>query len=374
MNLRITLTGGASGGHLYPGLAIVEELNRREPCEVQFIGTRQGLESRVIPELGYQFNIIWMAGIHRGRILVNLLFPVKMLVSLIQSLFFVLRFMPDVVIGTGGYVSWPVMMAAWMIRKPAFIQEQNQKPGLVTRVLAPLMQCVFLSYEDTRSFFRCQHKLFVCGNPTRNTLTAGDRNAGYREFGLRPDKTTLFIFGGSQGALGINRAVSARIDDLMKHDIQILWGTGPRWYEEIARKIKPYTNRIVVMPYIHNMAAAYAVSDLIICRSGATTVAEINRLGKAALYIPFPGAAGNHQLINAKALVHSHAAAMVLESEIESGRLDDCMLDLIGNPAKRKEMGRNALKFGFPDAAACIADYILNFSFIKQGECHEDTG
>jgi UDP-N-acetylglucosamine--N-acetylmuramyl-(pentapeptide) pyrophosphoryl-undecaprenol N-acetylglucosamine transferase len=367
MTLRVTLTGGASGGHLYPGLAIVEELNRREPCEVQFIGTRQGLESRVIPEFGYQFSTIWMAGIHRGRILVNLLFPVKMLVSLIQSLICVLRFMPDVVIGTGGYVSWPVMMAAWMIRKPAFIQEQNQKPGLVTRVLSPLMRGVFLSYENTRSFFHRQHNLQVCGNPTRNTLTVTNRIAGYREFGLRPGKTTLFIFGGSQGARGINRAVSERLDDWMKEDIQILWGTGPLWYEAVAGKIKPYIDRIVAMPYIHNMAAAYAVSDLIICRSGATTVAEINRLGKTALYIPFPDAAGNHQEINARALVHNNAAAMVLESEIDSGRLDDCILDLVRNPVKRKELASNALKFGFPDAAACIADYIFNFLHKTRG-------
>ena len=365
MKLRVTLTGGASGGHLYPGLAIIEELKRREPCEVQFIGTRQGLESRVVPELGYQFNTIWMAGICRGRILVNLLFPAKMVVSLIQSLFSVSRFMPDVVIGTGGYVSWPVMMAAWIIHRPAFIQEQNQKPGLVTRVLSPLMQGVFLSYENTRSYLIRQRNVHVCGNPTRNTLTAVNRKEACREFGLKTDKTTVFIFGGSQGALGINRAISARIEDLMKLEIQILWGTGLRWYEEIAGKTEPYRNRIVVMPYIHNMAAAYALSDLIICRSGATTVAEINRLGKTAIYIPFPGAAGNHQEINARALVHQHAAAMVLESEIASGKLDDCIRDLIGNAGKRIELARNAKKFGFPDAAACIADHIVNFTTYK---------
>ncbi|MFC1569640.1 undecaprenyldiphospho-muramoylpentapeptide beta-N-acetylglucosaminyltransferase [bacterium] len=361
MHLKILLTGGGTGGHLYPGLAIVEEMKKRMNCEIGYVGTKRGVESRVIPEMEYQFYTIWMAGIHRGRFIVNLLFPIKMLVSLIQAMMIILIFRPDVVIGTGGYVSWPVMMAAWLLHTPRFIQEQNKQPGLVTCKLAPLMQGVFLSFQESRNYFKRKDHLHICGNPTRGDLEKTDRPKGYQKFQLNPQFTTLFIFGGSQGALGINQAMMERIEQLMKMDkLQILWATGPRWFENIDRNVRQYSNRIRPLPYITDMGAAYSIADLIVCRSGATTIAEITRLGKPALFIPFPGAAANHQEANAAVLAEANAAALVLESEIPSGQLDMILYDLLENTDKRERLAKEARKFGHPEASNMIVDQIMS--------------
>jgi len=361
MALKVILTGGGTGGHLYPGLAIAEALKEKMACEIVYVGTNRGIESRVIPETEYHLYTIWMTGIHRGRIWINLLFPLRALVSLIQSLIIVHRYKPDLVIGTGGYVSWPVMMAAWMLHAARFIQEQNKKPGLVTCKLAPFMQGVFLSYHESKAYFNRKDHLHVCGNPTRSGLEFTDRSKGYEIFKLSPERTTLFIFGGSQGALGINRAFLQRIEEIMKiQNIQILWATGPRWLEEIQSGTGSFSDRIRVMPYIQNMGAAYAIADLIVCRSGATTIAEITRLGKPALYIPFPGAAANHQEENARVLAEADAAAMVLESEIPEGKLERLLNVLLHNKTMRDSMGKKARKFGHPDAARDIVNQLVS--------------
>ena len=330
------------------------------------------MENRVIPGTGYRFNTVWIAGIHRRRIWANLLFPLKMGVSLVQALVLLLCFRPNVVLGTGGYVSWPVLTAASILGRLRFIQEQNQVPGLVTRVLgSPKMSGVFLSFEMSKKYFKKQNHLFVCGNPTRILERKGLPEEGYSLFHLNPSRTTLFIFGGSQGARAINEAMLDRIEVLMQNTtIQILWAAGLRWYPDIAEDMSFYGERIRVMPYIDDMGAAYSVSDLVICRSGATTVAELTRLGKAAIFIPFPGAADNHQEANGRALAEAGAAVMVTEPEIES-LLDKVIADLIENPQKRQEMGRKAASLGNPDAAQEIADKIIKTIQVRKGEIHE---
>ena len=360
MKVKVTLTGGGTGGHLYPGLAIVEELGKRMNCHVQYIGTRHGVENQIIPDTGYQFNKIWMSGIHRGRIVANLLFPAKMMVSFFQALVLLILFRPDVVIGTGGYVSWPVLMAASFLRTPRYIQEQNKVPGLVTKVLAPLVSCVFLSFEISKQYFKKQGNLVVCGNPTRHLNQIRRSTDIFRQFKLNPSCITLFVFGGSQGARGINTAILSRIESLMKiQRLQLLWATGPKWYSDCVSGANPYQDRICVMPYIYDMGAAYAISDIILCRSGATTIAEITNIGKPAIYIPFPAAAGNHQQTNARVLADAGAAVMVLESEIASGKLDAVLMDLINHAEKRRVMAEAAKTFGHPDAAKKIADRII---------------
>ncbi|MBN1780205.1 undecaprenyldiphospho-muramoylpentapeptide beta-N-acetylglucosaminyltransferase [bacterium] len=362
MPLRVTFTGGGTGGHLYPGLAIIEELSRRMECTIQYIGTARGIENRIIPETGYRFDTIWMSGIHRGHLIRNLLFPVKMAVSFFQAMGHILSFRSGLVIGTGGYVSWPVMTAAAVLRKPRFIQEQNQQPGLVTKTLSPFMTGVFLSFETTAGYFRRRDHLHVFGNPTRGRTHLTDKAEAYEKFRLDPDRFTLFIFGGSQGARGINEAVSDRIPELMKNEnLQILWATGPRWYGEIASRFVPFRDRVRILSYVNDMGHAYTVSDLIVCRSGAGTVAEIAGVGKAALFIPFPGAANAHQESNARVLEEAGAAAMVLEPEIAGGKLDRCLRELISDSDKRKAMQENIRKFAYPEAAMRIVETITHF-------------
>jgi UDP-N-acetylglucosamine--N-acetylmuramyl-(pentapeptide) pyrophosphoryl-undecaprenol N-acetylglucosamine transferase len=357
----VLITGGGTGGHLYPALAIAGEFSRRIPCEILFVGTKRGLEGRLIPEKGYRFRSVWISGFRRGKLWANLLFPVKVFVSLVQALILVDRFQPDVLIGTGGYVSWPLLMAGILLRKRTVIQEQNWMPGVATRVLAPHVNSVHLSFETSRRFFRHQSNLMMSGNPTRDDSEGYSRNQGYLEFGLQPGRKTLFIFGGSQGARSINQVMLGLLESLMeKEDLQILWGTGPRWFDEIREKTEGYSDRVRVLPYIQTMGMAYSVGDLLICRAGATTVAEVARLGLPAVFIPFPAAAGGHQEGNARVLLQAGAAEMVLEEEMRGGKLENVLIPLLNDSRRRREMGKRARRFGKPDAAVTIVDDVLN--------------
>ena len=214
--MRVILTGGGTGGHLYPGLSILEALEKKIECDTLFVGTKQGIENQVIPQRNIPLKRVWMSGLHRGRLISNLLFPLKMIVSLFQSLDLIMQFQPDVVVGTGGYVSWPVMSAAILLGKKTVIQEQNRKPGLVTRLLAPWVDSVHLSFESSKDCFRKQKNLVVSGNPTRDGLEMRDNKKAYQTFNLDPKKTTLFIFGGSQGARAINQIVCESLDSIFE--------------------------------------------------------------------------------------------------------------------------------------------------------------
>lgn len=358
--MRVVLTGGGTGGHLYPGLAIADEIKKRTDCQILFVGTRDGIEAGVVPEKGYQFRTVWIGGFHRGRIGENILFPVRVIVSLVQALIMVSRFRPDVVLGTGGYVSWPVMMAGVLLRKRTVIQEQNLIPGVVTRVLSPFVNSVHLSFEGSKRFFWRLSNLRVSGNPTREDLERGSRGEGYRRFGLQPNRKTIFVFGGSQGARSINQTVLKFVDRLVKKKkVQVLWATGTNWIEEIQRETRRYGDRVQVVPYVRDMGSAYKVSDLLICRSGATTVAEVTRLGLPAVFIPFPGAAGGHQEENARVLYQAGVAEMVLEDQIREGKLEDVVFSLLDDPDRREKMGKRAMDFGKSDAASVIADDII---------------
>ena len=358
--LRVVLTGGGTGGHLYPGLAIAEELAKRMPCSFLFIGTKRGLESSVVPARGMAFKTVWIGGLKRGRFLANLLFPLKTAVSVFQALAILIRYRPDLAVGTGGYVSWPVITAASLIGCHTVIQEQNEKPGLVTRLLARRADAVHLSFESSVRFFRKNRRIQVSGNPTRADLEQSRTEFAYGQFGLNPGRTTLFVFGGSQGAKSLNTAFVQMTGSLMTlTDIQILWAAGPPWNEGIQNHIRPYGDRIRVFPYITEMGLAYAVSDLVVCRAGASTTAEVARLGLPAVFVPFPGAAGGHQEANAKVLADAGAAGLVLEGPDFAPRLESEVLNLIRKPEKREALSRRIRSFARPDAAESIVTQIL---------------
>jgi len=358
--LRVLVTGGKTGGHLYPALAVMEALKERKACDFLFVGTKKGIEAKVVPLKNIPFHTVWISGFYRGKIAENLLFPFKMMVSMIQSLFLVHRFHPDVVLGTGGYVSWPVLTAAVLLRKRTLIQEQNIYPGLVTRLLSSHMDGVYLSYKSSRKYFRRQSNLIESGNPTRKSLEKGNPQEGYKRFGLRSDRLTLFVFGGSQGARGINRAILSVLDRLMMNKtLQLLWAAGPRWAEEVLHRCEVWQERIKVLPFIHEMNLAYAVSDLIVCRSGATTIAEIARLGLPALFIPYPAAAGGHQKKNAEMLVEAGAAQMMLEEMASPGKLGDLLIHLLENQEQREQMSRRIKTMAAPRAAEMIAEDMI---------------
>jgi UDP-N-acetylglucosamine--N-acetylmuramyl-(pentapeptide) pyrophosphoryl-undecaprenol N-acetylglucosamine transferase len=359
-SLRVIITGGGTGGHLYPALAILEELKKRASCDVLFVGTRRGLEAAAVPRMGIPFKTVWISGLKRGRFWTNIFFPLKMAVSFVQSLRIVGRFRPDVAVGTGGYASWPVLEAARVLGKKTVIQEQNEKPGLVTRVLSAHMNSVHLSYESSKRFFRKPSNLHVSGNPTRRAIEGVKREDACRSFQLDPDKKTLFVFGGSQGAKRLNAAVLEDLEPLLlEPQVQILWATGPNWIDGVRKSAGAHAGRVRALPYIDDMGSAYAAADLVLCRSGAGTAAEIARLGKCAVFVPFPGAAGGHQEANAKVMADAGAAIMIRESELTKGTLKDTVLPLLADSGKMKDMAVKAGRFARPEAAGTIAADIL---------------
>jgi UDP-N-acetylglucosamine--N-acetylmuramyl-(pentapeptide) pyrophosphoryl-undecaprenol N-acetylglucosamine transferase len=358
--VRVILTGGGTGGHLYPALAIAEEMRKLTPCELLYVGTRRGLEASVVPERGIPFRTVWIGGLKRGRIAANLAFPLKMAVSLVQSLALCARFKPDAAVGTGGYVSWPVITAASMLGCYTAVQEQNDRPGLVTRLLARRADAVHLSFASSARFFRRKDRLHVSGNPTRPDVEKPRTDELYGRFGLRPGRTTLLVFGGSQGARSLNEAFAAIAPSLLERtDVQLLWATGPRWHESVRPAAEALGGRVRTVPYLNDMGGAYAVADLVVCRSGAGAAAEIARLGKPAVFVPFPGAADGHQEANAAVMAAAGAAVMVKEGERFAERLEAEILSLASDAGRLRSLARNAAGFGRPDAARTIAGQII---------------
>ncbi|NQT23731.1 undecaprenyldiphospho-muramoylpentapeptide beta-N-acetylglucosaminyltransferase [candidate division KSB1 bacterium] len=367
--MRMILTGGGTGGHLYPGLAILQAIQKQTSVETLFIGTQRGIESRVVPQLHIPFKTVWISGLHRGRFISNLLFPLKMVVSLVQALWLISVFCPDLILGTGGFVSWPVLTAGLLLNKITVLQEQNQKPGLVTRLLASHVNRVFLSHDSSLQYFKKSGHCVVCGNPIRGDLQLGSKNEAIQFFNLDAEKKTLFIFGGSQGALGLNRAVQKTLPLLMEGtSLQILWASGPRWKDEVIHESESWKDRIIVAPYIERMDLAFAVADLVLCRSGATTIAELTSLGLPALLIPFPGAAYGHQEDNANAMVEQGAAEMILEHEAWPKQLNQKIISILDNPDKKEKMASQSKKKGKLNAAQEIASDLLEMLQYNNGE------
>ncbi|MFO7891545.1 MAG: undecaprenyldiphospho-muramoylpentapeptide beta-N-acetylglucosaminyltransferase [bacterium] len=363
--LIVLFTGGATGGHLYPAIAIAEEISKNENCVIGFAGSRKGIESRVIPEKGYRFYPVWISGIQRGKIISNLLLPLKIVVSLIQALIIILTFKPHIIVGTGGYVSWPVLAAGIMLRKKIVIQEQNQFPGLVTRLIAPFANSVHLSYKSSTQYFKRKSDILISGNPTRRDLENKNPEESYKFFQLDANKITLLILGGSQGSLFINKMIIQYLPILLKEsELQILWSTGENWYEWIKKETGE-SARIKILPYIREIGSAYTVCDLIICRAGATTIAEITRMGIPAVFIPLSTSAAGHQIFNAQMLAEAGAAEMIMENEVDD-KFIKVIHSLLKDKNKREKMGEKAKDFSRPGAAKTIVSDILKE--IKDGK------
>jgi len=363
--VKVVLTGGGTGGHLYPGLAIIEELEKQTRVDLLFIGTRSGIEARVIPEKGITLKTVWISGLQRGRVLINLLFPLKMAVSFLQSFWILYRYKPEIVIGTGGYVTWPVISAAIFLKIKNVLHEQNRYPGLVIRKLAKRAGRVFLSFESSRQFFSKQTAMTVTGNPTRAELKKGDHLVAMNFFQLQADLPVLFIFGGSQGARDMNRALLPVVNKLtVETDIQIIWAAGKLWYDEIKAGV--ISEKVKVYSYIKQMDLAYAVSDLLICRAGATTLAEITSLGLPAILIPFPGAADNHQEKNAVILRDKGACLMIPQNQIETDGLVRKISKILMDKDTLNNMAQKSKESGKPAAAADIAAKIQKYCLIGE--------
>lgn len=361
--LRLVFAGGGTGGHLYPAIAIAEAFRQRvSSVRTLFIGTERGLEARVLPGLGYRLELVSVRGLLRKLTWSNLMVPVDLIRSVRQCRRLLREFQPHLVIGTGGYVSGPALLAARLSGRRFVIQEQNSFPGLANRVFGNHADAVFLSFEESRKYFRKQHHVHVVGNPVRSNLQARTpemRQQAAQKWRLHADKTTLFVFGGSQGARRINEAMVELLPRLAQlPGLQVLWVTGPSHFERIAALTQQQAVRAV--PYIDDMNLAYALADFVLCRAGATTIFELMLCGLPSILIPFPFATADHQTFNARALEYAGAAIVVLEKDLRAEVLFDMINTLARDTHARRKMAKAAHKHARPNAAAEIVEVCMN--------------
>jgi len=351
--VRIAIAGGGTGGHLFPGVAIAEEFRRRDRnSNVLFIGTKRGLEARVLPPIGFDLATLDVEGV-KGRGLVRSVAALaKIPRSLLQSRRIIHGFAPDIVIGVGGYASGPAVLAAHFMGLPTAIAEQNAIPGETNRILGRFADRIFVSFPETARRFR-PDRVRVTGNPIRAAIAGGERRS--RKPG---EPFTVLVFGGSQGAHRINLAVPEALPHLadMKERLRIIHQTGKDDLEMVKKGYGDQSMGAEVLPFITDMASAYGKADLLVCRAGATSIAEITASGKAAIFIPFPHAVNDHQTKNAELLVNRGAAELIPESNLSGESLSGVIRRLAGNPAVIEDMGRKAGELGNARAAADIVD------------------
>ncbi|MCL4511512.1 MAG: undecaprenyldiphospho-muramoylpentapeptide beta-N-acetylglucosaminyltransferase [Bacteroidetes bacterium] len=358
--VRVVFAGGGTGGHLFPAVAIAERLMAVKDVDVMFVGTKNKIEARVVPQLGYKFRAIWIGGFSRKLKLSNFLLPVKVFVSVFQSLKIMLTYKPNVVVGTGGYVSGPVCAAAVLTRTPIVLQEHNSYPGVMTRMFAPFAREIHVAFESSKKYFRMRRNLYLTGSPVRN-MPKVKREEALDFFGLSAERQTLLVTGGSLGAVRLNSAVSEVIDDLISRNYQLIWQTGSIDFERIKESQKKHPDYIRVEKFVERIEFAYGAADIAVCRGGATTIAELIYFGLPSLIVPYPYAAANHQVENARALVESEAAVMVQESEIKE-KFKKELLGLVDNPARLATMREKIKSLSHQDAAEVIAKAVLRIA------------
>ncbi len=373
--IRILFAGGGTGGHLYPAIAMAHEIRMLRPeAEIIFAGTNGKIEARVVPTFGYAFAPIWISGFKRGFSAGNMVFPLKLLVALAQSFFLIRKHSPHVVVGTGGYVSGPVVFMATLLGVPTLIQEQNSYPGVTTRFLASRANEVHLTFEKSAQYLRRKDNIRLTGNPTRASIGNISKEAGRRFFNLQEQQRTLFVFGGSLGARSINRAMLGALQRFVKKGVQIVWQTGTEDYEEAhlsaVATSDGSTAAVRVHRFIDQMEYAYGACDLAVCRAGATTLAELTRAGVPSVLVPFPHAAADHQTENARALVDARAAVMVRDGDVRE-QLFDVVMHLLLDDERLKQMAERARSLGRPDAAGNLATAILALAQEQNGRGRE---
>lgn len=362
--MKVIIAGGGTGGHVFPGIAVAEELKRRRPgSTVLFVGGRRGLEAQAVPGAGFAIRYVLTQGFPRRAWWRWPQALISNFVGFIQSLWILWRERPDVVLGTGGYVSGPVALAAWMLGRPLLLQEQNSIPGLANRWLARIADEVHLSFVEARSYFARKDNLKVSGNPVRAHILSGDRATALREFELASGKPTVFIFGGSRGAHRINEAAIEAMRRLKgRVDVQFILQTGREDFDWARGVVEQEQLPAKVLPFLQRIHMAYAAADLVVCRSGAMTLAEIAVCGTPAILIPYPHAAHGHQVVNAGNLVDRGAAAMILDRELSGERLAREIAHLVSDRQTLSRMSANARTFARPDAAERIVKSLERWS------------
>lgn len=361
--MRVLVTGGGTGGHIYPALAFVNYQKAQDPsAKFMYIGAKRGMEMKILPETDIPFEALEIQGFKRKLSIDNLKTIRLFLKAIRSSKRLIKEFKPDVVIGTGGYVSGAVVYAAARMKIPTIIHEQNSVPGITNKFLSRYVQKIAISFPDSAEYFP-EGKTKLVGNPRAQEVAKQGKSDILKKYNLDPEKKTVLIFGGSQGALALNQAVTEALPELGLRDYQVLYASGERYYEEFKTNddVKLYEN-LSIQPYISDMAEVMANADLLIGRAGATSIAEFTALGLPAILIPSPYVTNDHQTKNAQSLVNAGAAEMITDQELSGKRLVKTIDQIMNDPKKMAEMSAASKKEGIPDAAARLSKLVQEIS------------
>ena len=355
---RFIISGGGTGGHIFPAIAIADELKRRLPdAEILFVGAKDRMEMQKVPQAGYPIEGLWISGLQRKLSWQNLLFPLKFISSLLKSRSIIKRFKPDAVIGTGGFASGAVVKVAGQMGIPTFIQEQNSYAGITNKMLAKNAHKICVAYDAMEQFFP-KEKIVKTGNPIRDGLLniAEYRSEGLSYFHLDSQRKTLLVLGGSLGARRINQLIEQQLPLFEQLGVQVLWQCGKLYYEEYK---KYNSEQVRVLAFIDRMELAYAAADVIISRAGASSVSELCVVGKPVIFIPSPNVAEDHQTKNARAIADKQAAILLRESDLNE-QFANTFSKLIADEAQQEALSAHIKALAQPNATKDIVNLILN--------------
>lgn len=360
MKLRkVIISGGGTGGHIFPALSIADELRRRHPdVDILFVGAIGRMEMEKIPQAGYNIEGLKIAGLHRSLSLKNLSFPIKLVRSLLKAGKIIDAFQPQIAIGVGGYASGPLLFMAQKKNIPTLIQEQNSFPGITNKLLSKRVNTICVAYDKLEGFFP-KDKMVVTGNPVRaNILNADHKHEdGVKLFSLQDDKPTLLCVGGSLGARSINQAMMAGYQKLIDGGFQVVWQTGKLFYSQNELELKQLPKEVIVQPFIREMDLAYAAADVVVSRAGALAITELCIVGKPAILVPSPYVSEDHQTKNAQALVSKNAAVMIREDEASSKLIDEA-ISLLKDASRRSLLSGKIREMARPLATEAIVNEI----------------
>lgn len=366
--LRVIISGGGTGGHIFPALAIANAIRKLNPeTEFLFVGAQGKMEMEKVPAAGYKIEGLWISGIKRELTIDNLSFPFKVLSSVSKALRIIREFKPDVAVGVGGYASGPLLYAASLKNIPCLIQEQNSYPGITNKILAKRVQKICVAYDGMDRYFP-KEKILLTGNPVRENVLKieGKRQEAFSFFRLNLEKKTILVVGGSQGARSINRSILAGLNEIRHADVQVVWQTGKLFYDEAQNAVSSARmENVRVFDFISQMDFAYAAADLIVSRAGASTVSEILLVGKPSVMVPLPTAAEDHQTKNIEAMVRKNAALMVRDTDA-SAQLVATALATLRDEQLLKSLASNAAAQALPNSAEKIAGEVITLAKEKK--------
>lgn len=365
--IKVIISGGGTGGHIFPAVAIANALKRIAPeTEILFVGAKGRMEMEKVPASGYRIVGLDIQGFQRKSILKNVMLPYKMIKSVLNARSIIKAFKPDVAIGVGGYASGPLLLAASQMNIPYLIQEQNSYAGITNKWLGKNAQRICVAFTGMEQFFPAS-KIMLTGNPIRKEVAdiENKRFASAEMLSLSPHKHTILVTGGSLGAGTLNNSFLAGIKKIVDADVQLIWQTGKYYYQFVQEKLAGMENEnIKVMEFLHKMELAYASADVIVSRAGAGTIAELCVIGKPVILVPSPNVTEDHQTQNALALVKHGAAIMIADASAETD-LVDAALNLVGNPGKCRLLSDNIKKLALPDADNVIAKEVFKIAELR---------